>query len=216
MAHIFYILTHIAETLIPMFQWLGPWSYVILFTLVFMETGLVVFPWLPGGSLVSLTSSFIAVKPVLKMEIVIPVFFFAAFIGDSVNYYIGHRLSHWRWLKHQLEGPRMVEAGRFLDKYGFWAVAFGRFVPLIRSFIPLISGIMGYSFHCFTIGNMVGVASWVALGCGCGYFFGTIPFVRKHFSLFILLFVLAALAIAGLTFIIKLIRQKIIRKNRML
>lgn len=150
------------------------------------------------------------------MEIVIPVFFFAAFIGDSVNYYIGHRLSHWRWLKHQLEGPRMVEAGKFLDRYGFWAVAFGRFVPFIRSFIPLISGIMGYSFHRFTIANMVGVASWVALGCGCGYFFGTIPFVRKHFSLLILLFILVALAVAGITFIIKLIRQKIIRKNRML
>lgn len=75
MVHIFYILTHIAETLIPMFQWLGPWSYAILFALVFMETGLVVFPWLPGGSLVFLTSSFIAVKPILKMEIVIPVFF---------------------------------------------------------------------------------------------------------------------------------------------
>lgn len=216
MAHIFYILTHIAETLIPMFQWLGPWSYVILFTLVFMETGLVIFPWLPGGSLVFLTSSFIAVKPVLKMEIVIPVFFFAAFIGDSVNYYIGHRLSHWRWLKRRLEGPRMVEAGNFLDRYGFWAVAFGRFVPFIRSFIPLISGIMGYSFHRFTIANMVGVASWVALGCGFGYFFGTIPFVRDHFSLLILLFILAALAFAGFTFLIKIIRQKIIRKNRML
>ena len=216
MAHIFYILTHIAETLIPMFQWLGPWSYVILFTLVFMETGLVVFPWLPGGSLVFLTSSFIAVKPVLKMEIVIPIFFFAAFIGDSVNYYIGHRLAHWRWLKRRLEGPRVVAAGEFLDKYGFWAVAFGRFVPFIRSFIPLISGIMGYSFHRFTVGNMVGVAAWVALGCGCGYFFGKIPFVRNHFSLLILLFILAALGFAGLTFIIKMIRQKIIRKNRML
>lgn len=110
----------------------------------------------------------------------------------------------------------MVEAGKFLDKYGFWAVAFGRFVPFIRSFIPLISGIMGYSFHRFTIGNMVGVAAWVALGCGCGYFFGTIPFVREHFSLLILIFVLVALAVAGLTFIVKLIRQKIIKKNRML
>ena len=216
MAHLFYILTHIAEVLIPMFQWLGPWSYLILFTLVFMETGLVVFPWLPGGSLVFLTSSFIAVKPVLKMEIIIPVFFFAAFIGDTVNYFIGRGLSHWPWLKRQLEGPRLVEAGQFLDRYGFWAVAFGRFVPFIRSFIPLISGIMGYPFHRFTVANMIGVASWVALGAGCGYYLGSIPFVRKHFSLLILGFVLIGVAIGGITFGIRQLRKKIIRRNRML
>lgn len=216
MAHIFYVLTHITDVLIPMFQWLGPWSYLILFTLVFMETGLVVFPWLPGGSLVFLTSSFVAVHPILKMQIIIPVFFFAAFIGDTVNYFIGHGLSHWRWLQARLEGPRMLEASNFLDRYGFWAVAFGRFVPFIRSFIPLISGIMKYSFHRFTIGNMVGVAMWVAMGCGCGYFFGTIPFVRNHFSLLILLFVVGALLLAGLTWIIRLIRQKILKQNQML
>lgn len=216
MAHFFYILTHITAVLIPMFKWLGPWSYLILFTLVFMETGLVVFPWLPGGSLVFLTSSFIAVHHVLKMEILVPVFFFAAFIGDSVNYFIGHTLSHWKWLQRQLEGPRMIEAEKFLNRYGFWAVAFGRFIPFIRSFIPLISGIMGYSFHRFTVGNMVGVALWVAMGCGIGYFFGTIPFVRDHFSLLLLLFVLGALLVAGIMAAIRLIRKRIIKRNRML
>ena len=104
MAHIFYILTHIAETLIPMFQWLGPWSYLILFVIVFMETGLVVFPWLPGGSLVFLTSSFIAVHPILKMQIVVPVFFLAAFIGDSVNYFIGHSI-YIRAIEYVTTGP---------------------------------------------------------------------------------------------------------------
>lgn len=216
MAHLFYILTHITEVLIPMFQWLGPWSYLILFVLVFMETGLVVFPWLPGGSLVFLTSSFIAVQPILKMEIIIPVFFFAAFIGDSVNYYIGHTLSRWHWLKKHLDGPHIIEAKAYLNRYGFWAVAFGRFVPFIRSFIPLISGIMGYSFHRFTVANMIGVASWVALGCGCGYYFGTIPFVRQHFSLLILCFVIVALVIAGITLLIRSIRRRIIKRNRMM
>lgn len=216
MAHIFYILTHIAEILIPMFEWLGPWSYLILFVIVFMETGLVVFPWLPGGSLVFLTSSFIAVHPILKMQIVIPVFFFAAFIGDSVNYFIGHSLSHWHWLQKHLNGPRMLKAKEYLDKYGFWAVAFGRFIPFIRSFIPTISGMMHYRFRHFTVGNFVGVALWVSLGCGVGYFFGSIPLVHDHFSLVILAMascaVLAGLGMWG----IKLIRQRILRKNRML
>lgn len=105
MSHLFYLLTHIAETIIPMFEWMGAWSYVLLFILIFMETGLVIFPWLPGESLVFLTCSFIAFNPILKMEIVIPVFFFAALIGDTVNYYIGHSLSHWQWLKKEWPVP---------------------------------------------------------------------------------------------------------------
>ena len=105
MSHLFYLLTHIAETIIPMFEWMGAWSYVLLFILIFMETGLVIFPWLPGESLVFLTCSFIAFNPILKMEIVIPVFFFAALIGDTVNYYIGHSLSHWLWLKRRIFSP---------------------------------------------------------------------------------------------------------------
>lgn len=216
MAHIFYIMTHITTVLIPMFNWLGAWSYLILFTLVFMETGLVIFPWLPGGSLVFLTSSFVAVHPILKMEIIVPVFFFAAFLGDSLNYFIGHGLSHWKWLQKQLDGPRMVAASNFLHRHGFWAVAFGRFVPFIRSFIPLISGIMKYPFHRFTVGNFVGVAMWVALGCGCGYFLGTIPFVQKHFSLLLFLFVLVLLLFAGIMGIIKMVRKKIMKRNQML
>ena len=110
MANLLYILTHIAEVIIPMFEWLGPWSYVLLFMIIFMETGLVIFPWLPGESLIFLTASFIAFHPVLKMEIVIPVFFLAAFIGDTVNYFIGRSLSRWQWLAKRVNGPGMVKA----------------------------------------------------------------------------------------------------------
>lgn len=216
MDHIFYLLTHITEVLIPMFEWLGPWSYLILFVIVFMETGLVVFPWLPGGSLVFLTSSFIAVHPILKMQIVVPVFLLAAFIGDSVNYFIGHSISRWHWIDKRLSGPRMLTAKEYLNKYGFWAVAFGRFVPLIRSFIPTISGMMHYPFRHFTVGNFVGVAAWVALGCGCGYYFGSIPLVKKHFSLVILALVCCALLLAATMWGLKTWRRRRIEKNRML
>ena len=95
MSHIFYLLTHIAQTIIPMFEWMAAWSYVLLFILIFMETGLVIFPWLPGGSLVFLTCPFIAFNPILKIQFVMPIFYFAALIGDTVNYYTGHSLSHW-------------------------------------------------------------------------------------------------------------------------
>lgn len=216
MGHIFYILTHIAETIIPMFEWLGPWSYVLLFALIFMETGLVVFPWLPGESLVFLTCSFIAYHPVLKMEIVIPVFFFAALIGDTVNYFIGHSLSRWQWLQKKMVGPRFEQAEMFLERHGTKAVALGRFVPLIRTFVPLIAGTMRFPFHRFTVGNIIGVSLWVAIGAGVGYYFGTIPLVREHFSLIILAFVAGSLLVVGILALIRTLRRRIIKRNRML
>ena len=216
MGHLFYILTHIAETIIPMFEWMGAWSYVLLFILIFMETGLVIFPWLPGESLVFLTCSFIAFNPVLKIEIVIPVFFFAALIGVTVNSFIGRSLSRWQWLQKRLTGPRFEKAQEFLTRHGIKAVALGRFVPLIRTFVPLIAGTMRFPFHRFTVGNIIGVMLWVAIGAGCGYYFGTIPFVQQHFSLIILAFVLCSLLGVGLLALIKMLRQRIIKRNRML
>lgn len=215
-AHLFYIMTHLAEVIIPMLEWLGPWSYVLLFALIFMETGLVIFPWLPGESLVFLTSSFIAFHPYLKMEIVIPVFFFAAFIGDTVNYFIGRSLSHWQWLKKRVEGPGMVRAHELLNRHGIKAVAFGRFVPLVRTFVPLIAGTMRFDFRRFMIGNIIGVTVWVLLGCTIGYYFGSIPFVKKHFSLILLAMVLLGIIAVGLLALIRFLRRKIIKRNRML
>lgn len=216
MANLFYILTHIAEVIIPMFEWLGPWSYVLLFTIIFMETGLVIFPWLPGESLIFLTASFIAFHPVLKMEIVIPVFFLAAFIGDTVNYFIGRSLSRWQWLSKRVNGPGMVKAHQLLEKHGIKTVAFGRFVPLIRTFVPLIAGTMHFDFRRFMIGNLLGVIIWVLLASVIGYYFGSIPFVKEHFSLIILIFVAGALLVIATLALIRHIRRKILKRNNML
>lgn len=216
MANLFYILTHIAEVIIPMFEWLRPWSYVLLFTIIFMETGLVIFPWLPGESLIFLTASFIAFHPVLKMEIVIPVFFLAAFIGDTVNYFIGRSLSRWQWLSKRVNGPGMVKAHQLLEKHGIKTVAFGRFVPLIRTFVPLIAGTMHFDFRRFMIGNLLGVIIWVLLASVVGYYFGSIPFVKEHFSLIILIFAAGALLVIAILALIRHIRRKILKRNNML
>ncbi len=199
-----------------MFEWLGPWSYVLLFTIIFMETGLVIFPWLPGESLIFLTASFIAFHPVLKMEIVIPVFFLAAFIGDTVNYFIGRSLSRWQWLSKRVNGPGMVKAHQLLEKHGIKTVAFGRFVPLIRTFVPLIAGTMHFDFRRFMIGNLLGVIIWVLLASVVGYYFGSIPFVKEHFSLIILIFVAGALLVIATLALIRHIRRKILKRNNML
>ncbi|EEJ40276.1 VTT domain-containing protein [Limosilactobacillus vaginalis] len=216
MANLLYILTHIAEVIIPMFEWLGPWSYVLLFMIIFMETGLVIFPWLPGESLIFLTASFIAFHPVLKMEIVIPVFFLAAFIGDTVNYFIGRSLSRWQWLAKRVNGPGMVKAHQLLEKHGIKTIAFGRFVPLIRTFVPLIAGTMHFDFRRFMVGNLLGVIVWVLLASVVGYYFGSIPFVKEHFSLIILIFVAAALLVIATLALIRHIRRKILKRNNML
>lgn len=199
-----------------MFEWLGPWSYVLLFMIIFMETGLVIFPWLPGESLIFLTASFIAFHPVLKMEIVIPVFFLAAFIGDTVNYFIGRSLSRWQWLAKRVNGPGMVKAHQLLEKHGIKTSAFGRFVPLIRTFVPLIAGTMHFDFRRFMVGNLLGVIVWVLLASVVGYYFGSIPFVKEHFSLIILIFVAAALLVIATLALIRHIRRKILKRNNML
>lgn len=199
-----------------MFEWLGPWSYVLLFTIIFMETGLVIFPWLPGESLIFLTASFIAFHPVLKMEIVIPAFFLAAFIGDTVNYFIGRSLSRWQWLSKRVNGPGMVKAHQLLEKHGIKTVAFGRFVPLIRTFVPLIAGTMHFDFRRFMIGNLLGVIIWVLLASVVGYYFGSIPFVKEHFSLIILIFAAGALLVIATLALIRHIRRKILKRNNML
>lgn len=199
-----------------MFEWLGPWSYVLLFMIIFMETGLVIFPWLPGESLIFLTASFIAFHPVLKMEIVIPVFFLAAFIGDTVNYFIGRSLSRWQWLAKRVNGPGMVKAHQLLEKHGIKTIAFGRFVPLIRTFVPLIAGTMHFDFRRFMVGNLLGVIVWVLLASVVGYYFGSIPFVKEHFSLIILIFVAAALLVIATLALIRHIRRKILNRNNML
>ncbi len=216
MANLLYILTHIAEVIIPMFEWLGPWSYVLLFMIIFMETGLVIFPWLPGESLIFLTASFIAFHPVLKMEIVIPVFFLAAFIGDTVNYFIGCSLSRWQWLAKRVNGPGMVKAHQLLEKHGIKTIAFGRFVPLIRTFVPLIAGTMHFDFRRFMVGNLLGVIVWVLLDIVVGYYFVSIPFVKEHFSLIILIFVAASLLVISTHALIRHIRRKILKRNNML
>lgn len=199
-----------------MFEWLGPWSYVLLFMIIFMETGLVIFPWLPGESLIFLTASFIAFHPVLKMEIVIPVFFLAAFIGDTVNYFIGRSLSRWQWLAKRVNGPGMVKAHQLLEKHGIKTITFGRFVPLIRTFVPLIAGTMHFDFRRFMVGNLLGVIVWVLLASVVGYYFGSIPFVKEHFSLIILIFVAAALLVIATLALIRHIRRKILKRNNML
>lgn len=217
MSEIIYGLTHIPEIIVPIFNSLGNWGYLILFLITFMETGLVIFPWLPGESLIFVASSLAAISTnSISIYVLVPGFFLAAFIGDIVNYTIGTKLIKWPWLKRKVEGPKLDSAHKFFDKHGIWAIIFGRFVPLIRTFVPLISGTAGFRFSHFLLGNVIGTSLWVCLAAFIGYFFGTIQFVKEHYSLILLAIILVSLLPAVCIAVINYIKQRIMRRNHML
>lgn len=212
-----YALTHIPEVVLPLFHAAGPWGYLIIFLITFTETGLVFFPWLPGESLIFVTASLAALPQTpLRMAILVPGFFLAALLGDMVNYTIGTRLTRWPWLARHLGGPAMERARTFFTRHGIKAIIFGRFVPLIRTFVPLIAGSAGMRPGRFIVGNLLGTALWVGLAAGAGYYLGTIPFVKDHFSA-LLLALIAALTLPMLIFWgLNRLRRHLIAKRKML
>ena len=211
-----YFFSHLNEVILPMINWLGPWSYLILFCLIFMETGLVVFPWLPGESLIFLTSALAAVAgSELNIFALIFVFFSAAVIGDTVNFHIGNSLLRWSSFRRHVKTYTLLRTEQFFKKYGILAVVFGRFVPLIRTFVPLIAGTSRFKITSFTLANFLGVGLWVCVGSTLGYFFGTIPFVQAHLALIIICIALIAITPATLFWVIRQIRRHVISRNLM-
>ncbi|WP_461239918.1 VTT domain-containing protein [Paucilactobacillus sp. N302-9] len=216
MMQLFYYLTHLQEIILPLFNWLGGWSYAILFILIFAETGLVIFPWLPGESLIFVTSTLAAVNHSnLNIFLLIFTFFFAAFLGDTLNFKIGHFVLKWSFFQRHFAGPNLEKAELFFERHGIKAVIFGRFVPLIRTFVPLIAGTSRFKSSRFLIANILGVALWVFVGSSLGFFFGTLPVVQNHLSIIILGIALVAITPAAIISLIKLIRRKIIDRNLM-
>lgn len=164
----------------------GAWTYGILFFVVFMETGLVVTPFLPGDSLLFAAGTFAALGALN------PIYLFlllsvAAVIGDTVNYsigaYIGPRAfsGEIKFLKQE----HLDRTQEFYDKHGGKTIILARFIPIIRTFAPFVAGIGTMKYSKFVLYNVVGGISWVAIFISLGYFFGNIPFVQKNFELVI-------------------------------
>ena len=209
-----YGLTHIPEVIIPLFQSVGNWGYLCLFLITFMETGLVAFPWLPGESWIFVGISRSAVSTnQIHIEILLPGFFIAALLGDTVNYLIGTRLIKLPRLFKRLDGPNLERARIFFQRHGIKSVIFGRFVPLIRTFVPLIAGSSGLKARRFLIGNLIGSALWVLLAGVAGYYFGTISFVKDHFSLVLLGLICVSFLPAAIVWAVNRLRRHIIMKK---
>lgn len=168
----------------------GPWVYGLLFLIVFAETGLVVTPFLPGDSLLFATGA-LAATGVLDVRLAFGLLAVAAVGGDAVNYAAGHfvgprvfraedRMGVWHRL---LNRRHLARAHEFFTRYGGKAVVIGRFVPIVRTFVPFVAGAGWMSYPRFALYNVVGGLLWVSVCVGGGYAFGNVPVVKGHFSL---------------------------------
>lgn len=179
------------------------WAYGIVFLIIFIETGVVIMPFLPGDSLL-FASGALASLGALNLWISIIIFFVAAVIGDSLNYEIGHKIGKSipedSFLGRVVNKERMQKAQDFFNKYGGKTIVIARFMPLIRTFIPFIAGASKMHYRYFIIYNVTGALLWVLVGVFSGYFFGNIPFVRNNFSTVILAIVVVSVlpAIVGM------------------
>ena len=178
----------------------GPWIYALLFVIVFAETGFIVTPFLPGDSLLFAAGA-LAATGALDIRYVIALLLVAAVAGDAVNYAIGrsvgHRIIHlskadprWgRWVN-----PAYVaRAHEFFERHGGKAIVLGRFMPIVRTFVPFVAGAADMSYPKFALYNVVGAVAWVGLCCGAGYLFGNVPVIKENFSLVAIGIVLVSL-----------------------
>ena len=182
------IALHLDRYLSAIIQQYGLWTYAILFVVIFIETGFVVMPFLPGDSLLFAAGTFAALGA-LKVGWLVLALSAAAIIGDTVNYWVGHYIGPKVFHKDKARFFKKEYLDRthaFYEKHGGKTIIIARFVPIIRSFAPFVAGVGRMSYGRFIAYNVVGGAGWVVLLVGAGYFFGNIPVVKENFSLAIL------------------------------
>ena len=178
---------HIDAHLSQIIQEYGIWTYVILFAIIFAETGFVVTPFLPGDSLIFAAATFAGLG-LLNPWLLFGLLALAGILGDSVNYAIGHTIGprvfreDVRFLKREY----LDRTHAFYEKYGGKTIILARFIPIIRTFAPFVAGVGAMTYPRFVLFNVIGGLLWVALFTSLGYFFGNIPTVQRNFTLVIL------------------------------
>ncbi|MFT8890185.1 MAG: VTT domain-containing protein [Ethanoligenens sp.] len=179
-------------------------AYALLFAVIFIETGLVVVPLLPGDSLIFVTAALIAAGGSLSAPAVLTLFFAAAVLGDTLNYQIGHllrsrveRRAHILFVKWEY----VERTQRFFERHGGKTITIARFVPIIRTFAPFVAGVGAMPYRWFLGYNLLGGVSWVSVMFAIGYFFGNTPYVKAHFSLVVVGIVIISVLPAVIAFI---------------
>jgi membrane-associated protein len=179
---------HLDRHLAEVIQQYGVWTYALLFLIVFLETGLVVTPALPGDSLLFAAGSFAALGA-LNLWPLVFLLCLAAILGDTLNYAIGHALGPrvFHFSRSRFFNPEHLRKTHdFYEKYGGKTIIIARFVPIVRTFAPFVAGIGAMSYARFLTYNVVGGVLWVSVCLLAGYVFGNLPFVKQNFSVVIL------------------------------
>ena len=190
------------------FEQYGTTVYLILFLIIFIETGLVAMPFLPGDSLL-FTAGLFCKSGQLEIFVLLPLLFTAAVLGDNVNYWVGRRLGlsvfQWKFRgKPLVKEEYLVRTEQFFIKYGSFAVVMGRFIPFVRTFTPFAAGVAKMDYRKFIAIDVVGGILWIGSMMMAGYLLGEIPWIREHVD--IIAIGIVAISVAPL--LISLMRRK--------
>ncbi|KHD88563.1 MAG: hypothetical protein OM95_08650 [Bdellovibrio sp. ArHS] len=181
------IILHLDQHLVEWMALFGPWIYVIMFLIIFCETGLVVTPFLPGDSLLFALGALTTVEGGLNLWILLVSLTIAGILGDTVNYHIGKFLgpkvfeSNSRFFKKQY----LIQTQEFYAKWGAFTIVAARFAPIVRTFAPFVAGIGSMHYRKFISYNVVGAIAWVFIFILAGHFFGNLPVVKRNFHIVI-------------------------------
>jgi membrane-associated protein len=195
---------------------MGPWFYLLLFAVIFCETGLVVTPILPGDSLLFAVGALAAsAESSLNMALLFVLLTVAAVIGDAVNYAIGLRLGPKVFKYEQswfFNKKHLLRAQAFYEKYGSKTIVLARFVPIVRTFAPFVAGIGAMRYPRFFLYNCFGGAAWVAICLWSGYFFGRVPWVNEHFEFVVLAIIFVSVLPMAVEFLLAWRQRVLLRR----
>ncbi|MBU3707676.1 MAG: hypothetical protein FGM20_01030 [Burkholderiaceae bacterium] len=203
------LILHIDKALGLMLEQYGALVYVLLFAIVFAETGLVVFPFLPGDTLLFIAGAFCA-NGLMSAPLLMALLITAAITGNTLNYLIGRALGQrvftrdYRWIDRQA----LEKTHAFFERHGGKTIILARWLPVIRTFAPFVAGVSDMGLGRFQIFNVVGALLWVIGLVMAGYFFGNIPIIRDHLNTIVLIGVAAAAGPVALAAIIRFVRSR--------
>jgi membrane-associated protein len=202
---------HLDTHLLSIVTQYGTLTYLILFSIIFFETGLVILPFLPGDSLLFVAGT-IAAQGSLNIGLLILILFISAVVGDGVNYSIGKFLGPKVFENQRfklINKKHLQKAQDFYDQKGAIFIVLARFIPIVRTFAPFVAGVSKMKYKTFIMYNIIGAALWVTLMTLAGFFFGNIPVVKENFSL-----VTIAIIVISLIPVVKGLIQSKLQKSK--
>ena len=200
---IIHFFLHIDQYLTTIIQQYGLWTYPLLFLIMFIETGCIIMPFLPGDSLLFAAGTMAAIGG-LNIHWLSLILLIAAILGDAVNYSLGYWLGPKVFNKKDsflFKKAYLQRAHAFYEKHGGQTIIFARFIPILRSFVPFIAGVARMDYARFTFFNVIGGIAWVYIIMYVSYFFGNIPMVRNNFSLVVVAIIVLSVVPMGIGYL---------------